>query len=527
MITVVAEGRVLGEPVNADIGPIPSSRLAWRHEPGKFDAPEQWAVDAPVDFLPGSVVQALQAQALQAVESPVCESVESVASEVPVAEPDMVQTAELPEPGLAGATGDVAEQPVRTEQIDALHERDAVDDDDPLSQLFDQLEQSAMHASGDLPLLLVERDSHLPQIARTTSMALPPQILPAWESRLRQAMLDARSLALPSLLIGTLLLRADEASPQDAEALYAEAEEWVDLSMASDHEHRAEWEARRIDIDLRRAQRKKGAARLLWLRGMQTHYAPQLTQGEPPVGFAWIDVLMFWAQCQFGDAALARYAEAEAVCLRLGERPHCADAAHRRRADVLRQRATIEQGGARLHSLDTAQALTDALCEREPGADNALAAALTALARGSVLPPAQAKEAYSHALVNALVAESDPRLREQALQCRLAVQWAYENLPGMDAQSDVALKLAERLQALRVKDPDTLQRMAKTYLRSAEFARACELCEHAWRHGHATPALLSTWQEACRQWADFSNQPEQHAARQQTMRQLSIASAMR
>jgi hypothetical protein len=194
---------------------------------------------------------------------------------------------------------------------------------------------------------------------------------------------------------------------------------------------------------------------------------------------------------------------------------------------VLRQRATIEQGGARLHSLDTAQALTDALYESTPSAANALAVAVTALARGNVLPPAQAKDAYSHALMHAFMAEGDPRWREQALQCRLAVQWAYENLPGMGVQSDVAFKLAERLEALHIKDPDTLHRMAQTYLRHADFARACELCEHAWRSGHATPALLATWQEACRQWAHVSSQPEQFAARQQTMRQLSIASAMR
>jgi DNA polymerase III delta subunit len=69
--------------------------------------------------------------------------------------------------------------------------------------------------------------------------------------------------------------------------------------------------------------------------------------------------------------------------------------------------------------------------------------------------------------------------------------------------------------------------MAQTYLRSADFARACTLCENAWRSGQSSAALISTWQEACRQWAAVSPQAESDAARQQTMRQLSIASSMR
>jgi hypothetical protein len=501
-------------PASASRDHIPFSRLDWRYLPGKFDAPEQWAVDSPVDFLPVSLPE--QAASKMAV---------SGFEQAPSAEP--VEPMESMQPAvLADIDADTAAEAVVTHS-DYASVPASASEEDPLAALFDQLELCAMRDSGDVPALLIERDSDLPQVIRATTEAVPQHVLQTWERTLRQAIADAQSLTLPSLLVSTLLLRADDANPRDAEALYEEAEEWVDLSMTADHEHRAAWEARRLDIDRRRARRMTGAARLLWLRAMQAHYAPQLAQGEPLVLLAWIDVLTFWAQCQFGDAALARYAEAETVCLRLSEVPAYADAVQRCRADVLRQRATIEQGGARLHSLDTAQALTDALYESTPSAANALAVAVTALARGNVLPPAQAKDAYSHALMHAFMAEGDPRWREQALQCRLAVQWAYENLPGMDVQSDVAFKLAERLEALRIKDPDTLHRMAQTYLRHADFARACELCEHAWRSGHATPALLSTWQEACRQWANVSSQSEQITARQQTMRQLSIASAMR
>lgn len=515
VFTLVAEGGALPESAHGDLGTIPSARLDWRYSPGKFDAPEQWAVDSPIDFLPVSRPE----QAQQNAEALPVEPGESAASPV--------KSVQWVESTVSIDNEEQAAEEASTTQSDVEQALESIADDDPLARLFDQLEFGAMRESSNVPALLVERDSDLPQVIRTTTEAVPPQVLQAWESTLRQAIADAHSLTLPSLLISTLLLRADDANSRDAEALYEEAEEWVDLSKTADHERRAAWEARRVDIDLRRARRKTRAARLLWLRAMQAHYAPELAQGEPLVLLAWIDVLMFWAQCQFGDAALARYTEAEAVCLRVGEVAMHADVAQRRRAEVLRQRATIEQGGARLHSLDTAQALVDGLHERDPSAANALAVAITTLARGNVLPPAQAKEAYSHALMQAFMAEGDPRWREQALQCRLAVQWAYENLPGMGAQSDVAIKLAERLEAMRVKDPDTVHRMAQTYLRSADFARACELCEHAWRSGHATAALLSTWQDACRQWANVSSQPGQLVARQQTMRQLSIASAMR
>jgi hypothetical protein len=510
---VMEDGRLPGS-AHRDHGPIPFSRLDWCYSPGKFESPEQWAMESPVDFLPAW----LSAQMARKVELPHVESGESVESK------DVAGSVGSAQPVSASAA---AEDAPPTAQSVAEPGWEPAIESDPLAELFDRLEHHAMRESSDIPLLLVERDSDLPQILRTTAEAVPQNVLKTWESMLRQAIAGAHSLTLPSLLVSTLLLRADDADPHDAETLYAEAERWIDLSVASDHERRAAWEARRLNVDLRRAKRKQGAARLLWLRAVQARYAPQLAQGAPPMLLAWIDVLTFWAQCQLGDAALSRYTEAEAVCLRLGELPACADAAQQRRADVLRRRATVEQGGARMHSLDTAQALADALYASMPTAENALAIAEIALARGNVLPPVQAQQAYSHALMHAFMAENDPRWREQALQCRLAVQWAYENLPGMDVQGDVAFKLAERLQTLRVKDPDTLHRMAQTYLRNADFAGTCQLCEHAWRNGAATPALLSTWQEACRQWTRTSSPQEQCVARQQTMRQLSIASAMR
>lgn len=493
-VALTVDGDTLSGPANAGAGPIPFSLLEWSYQRPDYEGREHWEATAPVDFLPAS----LAAQAVQEANESSFNAEAEVMEDVRSYEESESATV----PALAFSS-------------------------DPLSQLFDQLENIALREPGDVPVLLIERGSALPEVTNTTSEPVPSEMLQAWERTLRMALPDAQALTLPWLLVSTLLLRADDAGNREAETLYAEAEEWIELSMAADHEWAASWQARRIDIDLCRAKRQKGAARLLSLRAMQSHYAQEIKQGAPPVLFAWIDVLMFWAQCQFGDAALTRYAEAEAICLGLIELPTSIDAAQRRRAEILRQRATIEEGGARLNSLDTAQALVDALYERVPSADNALAIAVTALARGNVLPPEQAKEVYSHALMYAFMAESEPRLRAESLQCRLAVQWAYESLPGMAVQSNVAISLAARLEALHVQHPDTLQRMAQTYLRSADFAHACELCENAWRSGHATPALLATWQEACRQWDTVSTPPEQLVVRQQTMRQLSIASAMR
>ena len=472
----------------AETAPVLFSLLEWSYQPFEHDAREHWDVLAPVDFLPSSW--------------------------------------SMPHAPEASDT-EVMEEVRVHEQNEAAATPTLTIGDDPLSPLFEHLENIALCGLGTVPVLLIERDNDLPEVFCTTCDRLPDEMLQAWESTLRQAMPDAQSLTLPWLLVHTLLLRAEGANGRDAEALHVEAEEWIELGSAADQQHSAVWTARRIDIDLRRVKRQKGAARLLSLRAIQAHFTPQLVHAEPPVLLAWVDVLTFWAQCQYGDAALARYAEADAICLRLSEQPNFIDAAQRRRAEILRQRATIEEGGARLNSLDAAQVLVDALYERVPSADNALAIALTALARGNALPPDQAKEAYSHALMHAFMAEGEPRLRAESLQCRLAIQWAYENLPGMAVQSNVAINLVARLETLHVQHPDTLQHMAQTYLRNADFTSACELCENAWRSGHATPALLATWQEACRQWEAVSARPEQLDARQQTMRQLSIASAMR
>lgn len=473
--------------------PVAFSSLQWSYQAPDYERQEHWDAMSPVDFLPASLAAA-------------------VPHEVEEQDELLVILEEVEE--------------IRFHK-ESKNESSPVSEKHPLSALFDQLEALATCEGDVMPALLIERNSDLPAVMRVGSEPVSSATLEAWEKLLRQTIPCAESLVPPWLLVAVLLLRAESANPRDAEVMYAEAEQWIDLSMAADVARSATWQARRIDVDLCRVKRQKGAARLLSLRGMPSRHAQAMARGEPSVLFAWVDVLAFWAECQFGDAALARYAEAEAICVRLCEFPSSADAAQLRRAEILRRRATIEQGGARLKSLDTAQTLLDLLYERVPSADSALAIAVTALARGNVLPPEQAKEAYSHALMHAFMAEAEPSLRAESLQCRLAVQWAYENLPGMPVQSDVAISLTTRLEALRVQHPETVQRMAQIHLRNADFARAAELCENAWRNGQATPALLATWRDICRQWTSVSNSPDQLAVQQRAMRQLSIASAMR
>ncbi|MGC1548061.1 MAG: hypothetical protein WA777_05995, partial [Rhodanobacter sp.] len=72
--------------------------------------------------------------------------------------------------------------------------------------------------------------------------------------------------------------------------------------------------------------------------------------------------------------------------------------------------------------------------------------------------------------------------------------------------------------------PETLNRMAQAYLRNAEFARACQLCEEACRSDAAGDALLTTWQEASKQWAASLPQPNHHAAWHESERKRRIAS---
>ncbi|WP_379984273.1 hypothetical protein [Dyella koreensis] len=364
---------------------------------------------------------------------------------------------------------------------------------------LDQLEQIATITGEPLPAFFVELDSPLPVLV----FSAPPteSLLDQLETLTLEAM-QGREPSAAWLLVQLLIQRITQASKTELNALYTQASALVRRGAADAGDgNRARWLARSIDLELAHLARQKGATRLLSLRTTQARHAADTEAGEGPVLRAWIDVLLYWAHCQMGDGALDKYAEAEVICQRLRGIPEYANDAQRLHAKLLVQRASVEQGGVRANSLASAQSLIDELFAREPTAETALAVATTALARGQVLPPEPAKEAYSHALMHAFLADSHPRWRADSLQCRLAIQLAYESLPDMPVQGRVALDLTSRLEAMPAAQAETLHHMAQTYLRHADFARACQLCTEAWRSGTPASALMDTWQEASRQWA--------------------------
>lgn len=365
--------------------------------------------------------------------------------------------------------------------------------------LLDRLEPLALAADGSQPAFFIEGTESLPGIACPAPLSQP--LLDELEGVLLDAM-QQREPCAEWLLIQVLMMRMARVGKAEIDSLYATAVELTRHGLEhADNDEKAHWQARLIDLELAGLARQKGAARLLGLRNLQARHAAAIQHGDGAVLQAWIGVLLYWAQCQIGDGALSKYTEAEAVCRQLEALPGHIDEAQLLCVKVLVQRAAVEQGGVRAQSLDTAQTLVDELFAHLPTAEIALAVATTSLARAQTLSIEQAKQAYSHALMHAYLADSHPRWRAESLQCRLAIQLAYEALPDMPVQGRVALDLTNRLEVISAARPETLHRMAQTYLRHADFARACQLCEEAWRSGTPASALMDTWQEASRQWA--------------------------
>ncbi|WP_266168946.1 hypothetical protein [Dyella subtropica] len=489
--------------------PEPSTRLTWSNEQPSFSQWEGWYFNIPVDVSSRQIpFQLQQDRAKECAPRWIAPAVFEPQITVTEYSADSEAT---PEPALPETLVDLS--PAAITKAESATP----------TTLLDRLEQIAISTGDSLPFFFIELNGPLPTIACTAH--LPSTMLDALETVLLEAVQQCESSAT-WLLVQLLMMRMAHAGKADIDSLYTQAFALAQSAMASaDHDQRIHWQARLIGIDLASVTRQKGAARLLSLRTLQARYASDIQLGEGPVLQAWIDVLLYWAHGQLGDSALGKYAEAEAVCQRLQPLPGYADDAQRLYVKVLVHRAAVEQGGIRAKSLDTAQTLIDALFARLPTAEIALAVATTSLARGQALSAEQAKEAYSHALMHAFIAESDPRWRADGLQCRLAIQLAYEALPNTPIQGQVALDLSHRLEALSVARPETLQCMAQVYLRHADFARACQLCEEAWRSG-TTPAaaLMATWQEASKRWADSLSSPSYRAAWEQSERQRRIAS---
>lgn len=322
-----------------------------------------------------------------------------------------------------------------------------------------------------------------------------------------------------------VLFGIEHAAPATAEARYREATQLLlEAVHVTPPDQQPRLQASLINLDLLQAKQQKGASRLLALRNMQVRHADALHQAAAPVLDAWIDTLLYWARCQVGTAALSKCSEAQIFCLQLQNNPEYARSAQRRQAEALVLRANIEEGGLRLDSLRHAISLLEGLYEQEAKAENALVLAKAILAYGQLLPSDQARTAYSHAFAYALTAEREPQFAIESLQCRLAIQWAFEQLPGAQAHGQ-AFELVQRLETLQIHDADTLRVMAQIYLRSGDYAHACRLCEQAWQSEQTNQALLATWQEICRQWAASSSH-RHDAGLQASERQLKRASFM-
>ena len=380
----------------------------------------------------------------------------------------------------------------------------------PIS-LLENIEHIAYAIDPANPAFFIERRENFPTLIFQDTRAINLATLIALEQALSNV--SPKDSALSAWLRTQLSLLQIESAPKaQLQPLYTQLSALIQ-QQADQASTRCQpyWQARSIELDLAVAKRQTGAARLLRLRQMQAVLTAVLERNDAPVLRAWISVLTYWATCQLGQGALEKYTEAEAFCVRLQDIAGESDNAQLLRAKVLAQRAGVEACSTRIKNLNAAQAILENLFERVPSGEIALAIAHTALVRGGdAQQPEQAKQIYSHALMHAFLAESDPRWRSESLQLRLAIQLAYEKVPGSSIHDPIALTLVQTLESVPTPPAETMRRMAQTYLRNGEFARACELCDEAARVYPATDLLLETWQEATRQWAASLNHPEQH-----------------
>ena len=111
-----------------------------------------------------------------------------------------------------------------------------------------------------------------------------------------------------------------------------------------------------------------------------------------------------------------------------------------------------------------------------------------------------AKTCFAHALTHAFIAGCDPRWQAASLRCRLTIQLAYEALPEMSPQGQVALDLARRLEHQPLPPGETIESMAHAFVRHGEYARACRLCARAWLAGTRLRALSAIWRQAGAAW---------------------------
>lgn len=368
-------------------------------------------------------------------------------------------------------------------------------------------------------------DARHPELHRVGDLSLP---FDAWRERLsRIASTDGADAALASWLLPALLvLQSRSLRRHEAEILLDEAARLAaEGILGASSDDRPHWIARAIRIELAKIERQSGATRLFALRALQSRQPTDLAGDAPCVLDAWIDVHLAWAGWLLGDGANARYAEAESLCERLAEAggDGAALALKRRAAIVLRQ-ADNPRAASYVDQLDRAQTLLGEAHALDGDAHTALLIARTAHRLAVALPPAEAADACSHALMHAFLAEQHPAWRVEALECRLAIQLTYESLPGRTTQGEVVATLERELAAMDAESAGARMAMAAARLREGDFAGASTLCEAAWRSGANDARLFTLWHDACRGWSETAGTAgHDREALAQALRQLAVA----
>lgn len=393
--------------------------------------------------------------------------------------------------------------------------------------LISRLEALAIAVAPDVAALiesgLIEAGQMLPVIGRGDPVTLPAALLEAWESTLLEAC-DAGDEEAGWLLTQVLAWRLAHVGVRDVHAMHRAACAHARRGeQQADEAAKATWRARSIELDLALAMRLDGASRLFALRDMAVRHADAVEVGAAAVLKVWVDVLLYTARQQLGDSAAARLAEAKAIAERLCDLPEMADEGRYLLALVLLRHASTERGDARTSRLIEAQALLDTLFSRTPSARIAMAVAEVALERGRDGLIDTAKTCLAHALAHAFIAGCDPRWQAAALQCRLAIQLAYESLPDMSPQGQVALDLARKLERQPLPPGATIESMARTFIRHGDYARACRLCARAWLAGTRFRTLSAAWRQAGAGWQDQLTTARDHADWQENERQRRIA----
>ena len=399
--------------------------------------------------------------------------------------------------------------------------------EDGRSPLISRLHALAKTLAPDIPMVIGSRPAEtgyeLPVIESIDAPASSAGLLEAWESTLLEACTAGDDEA-HWLLTQVLALRLAHVDMPQVQALHRAACAHVrhGEEQAQGHD-RSAWRARWIELDLALATRLGGASRRFALHDMTTRHAAEVARGAGAVLRSWIDVLLYAAQPQLGAGGADKLAEAAAVAGRLRKLPAMTDEADYLLARILLRRADTERGDARTRTLAQAQHQLDTLFARAPSARVAMAVAEAALARGRDDSTHAAKACFSHALAHAFIAGCDPRWQAASLQCRLAIQLAYESLPDMSPQGHVALDLARKLESQPLPSEEAVEGMAHTFIRHGEYARACRLCARAWLAGTRFRTLSAAWQEASAGWLHRLASPLEQADWQDNERQRRIA----